>query len=785
VAVRVATEHRLVTANPGETVEVRVDVVNTGELIEGVTAHLIGLPDGQISVEPQLLPLFPDSQGQITLSVGVPTHQPAGMHPLTVAVVSHGSGSPTQHVDIDLSVSARPGIKMSPDPQAIRSKRTGRFVLNIENSGNVALDATLSSTQEDKRTKTRFTPEKIHVEPGASTPVILAVKGPRMFTGSETDRMVTVGLVAKRAHTIPAMDETETGPELERETQVRLRQKPMVSRGLLTALILLAIVALWASIFLLGLTQVLSGDPMTKTAPASFFPVSAETSGGDRGGDSAAGGDGGSAEGAGAADAAAAPAGAMPKTGLLPAGVGGEISGVVTSASDQLPAGRITVQAYRQGRTKLLEVSSAATQTDGTYSLAGLFPTAYRLKFSADGYRPVWYPNAPSKAGAKKVTVAAQGKSEGINVVIQGKAASVTGDIDPGDSLAPVTTKVVARMASATGDAAPVAKTVTTGANYKLKDLPAPGTYELSFTAPGYQATKVITTVAGGEARIQPTVVLSAGTGQITGTVTDGTNPIGNVTVTSTVAGQEVSVITPTTGQIGAYTLDHLQTPGTYMLTFTSEDHGSRAVIVDLEAGQSKSDVNVKLAAGIGSIIGIVKDIDGNGLGGVSVVAGGSIQSGGSVDTSTLPSTTTLTEGSIGSFTIGGLTAPGDYTLTFIRDGYASETVPISLSANGSPPKVSVTLGTQLGGIRGKITGPGGGVYVGASVTATNGAKSWSTTSSAAGGTLANGGYLFSSLQPGTYSVTVTADGIRQQTGMVTVKSGGTAVQDFVLRAAG
>ena len=63
-----------------------------------------------------------------------------------------------------------------------------------------------------------------------------------MFTGAETDRMVTVGLVAKRAHTIPAMDETETGPELERETQVRLRQKPLVSRGLLTALILLAIV---------------------------------------------------------------------------------------------------------------------------------------------------------------------------------------------------------------------------------------------------------------------------------------------------------------------------------------------------------------------------------------------------------------------------------------------------------------------------------------------------------------------------------------------------------------
>src|SRR6478609_9584250 len=219
------------------------------------------------------------------------------MHPLTVAVVSHGSGSPTQHVDIDLSVSARPDIRLSPDPQTIRSKRTGRFVLNIENSGNVALDAVLSSTQEDKRTKSRFTPESVHVEPGVSTPVILTVKGPRMITGAETDRIVAVGLVARRAHTIPAMDETETGPELERGTQVRLRQKPLVSRGLLTALILLMIVCLWAAIFLLGLTQVLAGDPMTKTAPPSFFAVSADTGSGDSSGDDG-GGAGGAADGA-------------------------------------------------------------------------------------------------------------------------------------------------------------------------------------------------------------------------------------------------------------------------------------------------------------------------------------------------------------------------------------------------------------------------------------------------------------------------------------------------------
>jgi hypothetical protein len=606
------------------------------------------------------------------------------------------------------------------------------------------------------------------VEAGDAAPVILNVKGPRMFTGSEVDRMVAVGLVARRAHTIAAMDETEPAPELERQAVVRLRQKPLIGRGLLTACILMGVVALWAAIFLLGLTQVLAGDPMTKTAPPSFFPASAATTGSDA-----------------ALAAAGAPPGAMPKNGLLPAGVGGEISGVVTARSDKQPAGRITVQAYRRAPGGLVPVSSAASQTDGTYSLGGLYPTRYLLKFSADGYRPVWYPSAPAKAGARPVGVAAQGKTEGINVVVQGEPATIVGTIDPGASLSPVSTTVVARI---TGDATVVARASVHGTAYTLRNLPAPATYELSFTTSGYQTTKVLTTVNGGATREQPTVVLDAAAGAISGTVTDGTAPLGGVTISTSVAGQDVSVITPTTGAVGAYTLGNLPTPGTYTLTFSSPDHGTRAVIVDLDAGQAQRRVDVKLVAGTGSVTGVVRDADGHPLGGVSVVVGGSVLSGGSLDTgsvpSTLPATTTLTSGSVGSFSISGLQAPGDYTLTFRLDGYAPETVPVSLRSRGAPPTVKVTLGTELGGISGTVTGPGGQPYVGATVTATNGTRSWTTTSSSPGGVLSGGGYLFGAMEPGTYSVTVTASGIQQRTGIVTVLPGETAHQDFTLRAA-
>ena len=137
----------------------------------------------------------------------------------------------------------------------------------------------------------------------------------------------------------------------------------------------------------------------------------------------------------GSGGGAAAPAGALPKTGQLPAGVGGEISGTVLSASTEQPVGQILVEAFRTTGDKSKPVSSAATQSDGTYTLAGLFPTTYVLKFSAQGsFKPIWYPNAPSRGGARTIDPQAQGTTTGVNAVIQGLPSSISGAVDPGDT---------------------------------------------------------------------------------------------------------------------------------------------------------------------------------------------------------------------------------------------------------------------------------------------------------------------------------------------------------------
>lgn len=745
--------------DPGTRAVLGVDVVNTGAVIDGVSTRVIGLPEQYVSAQPALLPLFPDASGRVTLSLDVPATLPAGRHPLSVEVVSHGAKTPSQFVDLDLDVRSRPRLTMVARPRLARARRGARFVLELSNGGNVALDVVLTAADADRATTTSFTPPSVQVPAGATVPVLLNVRGPRMITGTELDRTVTV---AATAHTADTRTDDGTGdgpdalPVAVPETTVRLRQRPLLSRGLLTALILLAIVALWAGVFLLGLTKVFSGDPMTKQAPASFFLPSASNAAA-----TSKAGSGGTS-GGGSGKAASTPPGALPKSGQMPPGTGGAISGMVTAASDGQPVSRILVQAMRRTRNGLELASSAATQSDGTYSVAGLFPTDYLLKFSAPGFKTLWYPAAPGQSGARAVPAQAQGNTTGVNATITGLPASISGTVNPGDTLNPVSTTVTARSLSGVRQASPHGLTTTThGGSYTIGGLVAPGSYELTFTTPGYQTSTIVDTVNGGDKRLEPTITLGAAAGQIEGTVTDGSKPLGGATVSTTVGGKPLTVTTPTTGQVGHYLIGGLPTPGTYVITFSAPGHGAQTKIVELTAGQSRGGVGVSLAAGSGTVSGTLVDTDGNGLGGATVTVGGTaVAAGGAA-----PSTVTLTSDTgKGGFVVNNLSAPGSYTLTFSLAGYQSTTIPVTLSASGPPPTVTATLLPQNGSITGTVT-KGGKDLAGATVIATDGRTQWKSTST-------DSGFAISGLAPGHYSVTASFAGLQQQTALVVVHAG-------------
>ena len=735
---RVRSDTQRLDLAPGGRAEVHLDVVNTSGVIDGVSARVIGLDTGHVSANPPLLPLFPNSEGRLTLTLGVPATFPAGRHPVTVELASRTESAPPQHVDLDLLVASRPAADLRVRPGVLRAGRRGRFRVQLTNTGNVPVELALSAADAERSLGCDFAPRTLRAEAGTTAMSVLTVRAPRHLFGSPIDRGFTV-------------TGTGSGPAdgLDFASPGILRQRPLIARGVFTALVLAFIVGLWALAFLLGLTKVFVDDPVTKTAPASFF---------------------GSSEEAGRLVASTVPGGLVPKTGVLPAGVGGGISGRVTAATTGEGAGRIVVAALRQTPSGRQLVTSAATQADGSYRLVGLFPGSYVLRFSAHGYRTVYYPAAPAESGAKAVTARPQQVRRGVNVSITGLPATLTGQVDHGDTLAVVPTTIVARPLQGSGPA--LRTTADAAGRYRLTGLPAPGRYELSITAPGYQPTTVVERLTGGQTRFQPTVRLSAGAGSISGIVTDGTAPLGGVTVTTTLDGRDIASATPTLGTVGRFSLGNLPTPATYIVTFTREGFGAHTVVVDLGPGAVRSDLKVSLVGGTGTVTGRLIDGAGKGLGGATVTVGG---------TAVPTETTTLTAGDVGLFALSGLPTPGSYTLTFSLPGYSPQTVPLLIAPDVPAPAVTVTLTRGLGSIAGRVLDGGGKPMVGLTVSVTDGKDTWKATTVNAADRDKAGAFLVPELRPGSYAVTVTKAGHVPQTALVTVTAGARATQDLRL----
>ncbi|MCR6493040.1 carboxypeptidase regulatory-like domain-containing protein [Cellulomonas sp. P24] len=730
---------------PGGSGEILLDVVNTGTVIDGVSAHVVGLPVEHTTSRPSVLALFPDATGQLVVRLDLPESFPAGTHPITVRVVGQAGVTDAVHHDVDLVVGSRPQLSISAAPSVVRSRRRASFEIKVRNRGNVPLDVALRATDSDRSLQATLTPSTLSLPPGTTATCTVRVQGPRQLLGGDRERALQVEATA--------LDQHEVVPLV-------LRQRSRLSAGVITAIVLLAILGVWASIFLFGVGAILGSDPYTKVAPASFFAATSVA---------------GAAGTAAAADttASGAPAGAVPRTGVLPAGVGGTLAGTVTAASDGLGVGRITVEAWRTSRTGLVVVGSAATQQDGSYAIAGLYPGSYLVSIKADGYTPVWYPSAADSSGAKLVNAVAQKVTGDVNLTITGNPAVINGKVDVGSVTTPVVTTVVARATWARDDAT-LTRTVQTAADgtFTLPDVVAPGTYELSFTAPGYQPSTITESVTGGQTRFAPTVTLASGTGQISGTVSDGSHPLGGVVVTTSVGGTPVVVGTPTLGAVGTFVIPGLPTPGTYVVTFAANGFTTATVVVDLTAGQSKNDVAVTMTGGAGTVNGRILAPDGSGLGQATITATGG---------PTTVTGTSLTTGNVGAFTLAGL-KPGLYTLMVTLPGYAAQSVAVDLTT-GTTPAVTVTMRPSWGTVQGVVQSGGTGT-AGVEVQATDGQHTWKTTSTAVAGSPA-GFYSFAQLPPGAYSVTLSEAGRVVTTAVVQVVAGSTVTQNLTLPAVG
>jgi hypothetical protein len=234
------------------------------------------------------------------------------------------------------------------------------------------------------------------------------------------------------------------------------------------------------------------------------------------------------------------------------------------------------------------------------------------------------------------------------------------------------------------------------------------------------------------------------------------------VTVTIRSGTLEQESITPTTGNVGAFQIENLPTPNTYVLTFTKEGYSDTTIALDLAGGETRTGLHATLLGGSGTLNGTITDDDGAPLGGVAVtVSRGAVKA----------TTTSLTAGDggagVGSYRVADLPAPGVYTATFTLAGYLTETTTVTFVAPGEQPTIDLTMHRSTGTVRGRIT-VGGGGRAGLNLELSDGTTPRTTQTASS----PSGGYEFSGVPPGAYMLRITGTGVAETVVLVDVAAG-------------
>lgn len=718
---RVELRTPFIETRPKETCRVVLAVQNTSDVIDDVTAHVVGFAPSAVRHEPSRLPLFPGAEGTISLVIRIPPSFPAGDQVIPIEIRSTIHPDEVVTVDLHLAVAVDDDVSIDVRPRSLTGGKRGEFEVLCTNRGNRPIDLTLIASDLESALTHEFEPPFVELPAGHEVVSLLRVRGKRPFIGQNANRRITV---------------TALGPDRQLDSEATFSQLPRIRRGPVTVLILAAIIGLWALLFLFAINTSLSSEPLTKEFPGTAL------------------------ESIGHALAAEEPIVGAASARVDPMTTGGAVSGTVVATSTEEPVGRITVEAIRQTRDGPVLATAAATDDEGAYELVGLVAGTYTLRFTAPGFEDVWYPDAGSEAAAQTVRVTVGDTLDGVDVAITGDPGGIVGSVDIGEAVASVPVTVTARAVVDGTVGAVVAEGTTDETNtYSLAPLDTPATYELTFTAPGYQTATAEERIDGGEIGVANTVRLSAGEGSISGSVTSGGEPLGGVAITATSGEEEWTTATPTSGVVGSFELQELPTPGTYTLTFELDGYSSETIAIALGPGESRGGINIDMEGGTGTISGQVS-ANGSGLGDVTVtVTGGPSQ----------VSTTSLTAGDVGSYRLNGLTTPARYTLTFSADGYRSETVSVDLSSNQSASGVDVTLRPSLGSIAGQVVDDTtGDPLSGVEIAITDGA----TTKESLSASSPPGEFLVSGLPEGAWSLTFVLDGYVSHTELVVLGPG-------------
>lgn len=257
----------------------------------------------------------------------------------------------------------------------------------------------------------------------------------------------------------------------------------------------------------------------------------------------------------------------------------GSVSGRVVDA-DLQPLGNVEVTV--SDGEESWQVTTPTSGNVGEFTVVGLpTPNTYVITFELDGF----------SGQTLALDVLAGEDRTGITGLLIGGIGSVSGTVRDADGAGLGDVEVTVAGVDASGaDFSVSTTTLTTGddgsgvGSYSISSIPVPGVYTLTFDAEGYvsETLEVGFLVAGPQPGTD--VVLRTAASEITGTVTGGGQPLGDVPVELS-DGVAVRSVTTATAPAGAFRFTGVA-PGTYTLRVVAPGFTERVVLVRVTEGE-------------------------------------------------------------------------------------------------------------------------------------------------------------------------------------------------------
>lgn len=670
--------------------EIIIQVQNDEQIIKEVNARPGFIPTEAYVSRPLVISLFPAETADIQLEITLPRETPAGLYQLPIEVSDENG--PIGNLTADVQVAPFDDLSISVSPRVTAAGSKTSFIVTTTNRGNRPTSVSLTAADADRALKFSIEPQRAQLEGGQAVAFSVNAKGSRPLVGNAVPRAIQIDIASRSSTT------SET---------VTFTQKPRLSRGLLTALLLLSIILIWALVFSAGFRSALAGQKPKKAVNSAWI------------------------------------AGAKPDPSVSI----GSISAKVVAASDGRPLARMIISAELVDKSR--PATAASSDEDGVVTLSGLTTGIYTLTVSGDGYvDQTVTPTLRVVPSAEPIVL-----SQDIEMV--GIPASIKGLTSGGDPI-PISTVEARLMVNEVPSSEVITATSDATGLFAIENMPSPGRYRLTFTAPGFEPIQLFQEVAAGETVTMPTVKLQAGPGSITGIVVDQNGiPIGGAAITATAGSDVIATVTPTSGaEVGKFVLSELRTPATYLMQISLEGYGTQTQTIKVGPGESVIlTTSIIMSKGTGVVRGAVTDETGSALGGVAVTASNGAIVG-----------QTISVDSGGFYSLSGLVAPGNYILTFSKEGYIPEVVGISLSSSLGASTSNVVLQRSSNAITGAIVNTSGTAVSGATIIATSGLTSLSTLS-----TDPNGDFRLEGLTNGWWTVTISATGFQESVVLIQV----------------